>query len=261
MDYDHLYSEFDVGTARQSLLSLKEAEATKAISLRGQLTVLEVTDASKSAELRALKEKNFALEGEKNALCDRVEALESADASKEVELTSLCFPLIQTIAVIYLVSNSVMSLLQPRSSLESAFELFKEQVAVIVGRSIAGWRWLLNRGLNLVLSKCLSSPEYLSAMGEAIGRAIDKGIDKGDETARRLSLTDSIRPLVEPLSFRVLTGEASSSTDVIVTTALATTFAQTFPILVGASTEVPPSPKIVFEEEELNSTLKHALAS
>ncbi|GJS15297.1 hypothetical protein Tco_0409769 [Tanacetum coccineum] len=84
---------------------------------------------------------------------------------------------------------------------------------------------------------------------------------RGDATARRLSLTDSIRPLVEPLSSRVLTGEASSSADVTVTTALATTFAQTFPIPAGASTEVPPSPKIVFEEEELDTTPEHALAS
>ncbi|GJY55572.1 hypothetical protein Tco_0454687 [Tanacetum coccineum] len=83
---------------------------------------------------------------------------------------------------------------------------------------------------------------------------------RGDTTARRLSLTDSIRPLVEPLSSRVLTGEASSSADVTVTTALATTFAQTFPIPAGASTEVPPSPKIVFEEEELDTTPEHALA-
>ncbi|GJR33686.1 (R)-mandelonitrile lyase-like protein [Tanacetum coccineum] len=132
MDYDHLYSEFNVGSTRQvclgaevrmraehtlekkneledkcaeqanllserdaeithlrSLLSLKEAEAAEAISLRGQLTVLEAADAAKGAELRDLKEKEFALEGEKNVLSERVEALESAAASKEVELTSL----------------------------------------------------------------------------------------------------------------------------------------------------------------------------
>ncbi|GKC47922.1 hypothetical protein Tco_1065644 [Tanacetum coccineum] len=243
--------------------------------------------------------------------------------------------------------------------------------------TIAERRWLLGRGLKLVLSKCLSSPKYLSAMGEAIGRAIDKGMQdglagiehgvvgrsitdvaaynpsaesdyivavnalqsvsflllaqleahkdasmadiidllrlesptaetsearppqpsidelmipihrledqvvigetslafslevahnrvqrlRGDATARRLSLTDSIRPLVEPLSSRILTGEASSSADVTVTTALATTFAQTFPIPAGLYTEVPPSPKIIFEEEELDTTPEHALAS
>ncbi|GJT94129.1 gypsy type transposase [Tanacetum coccineum] len=429
MDYDHLYSEFNVRAARQvclgakvrmrtehtlekkneledkcagkaillferdteiahlkSLLSLKEAEATEAISLRGQLTILEATDASKGAELRDLKEKNFALEGEKNALCDRVEALESAAASKEVELTSLSSQVAKLTADLsgFQISrdelNSKVASLESkrdcivtqRSSLESAFELFKEQVekmqdeqvGVLIDRVVAidsdlmemalhmdaefyprylttivGQRWLLNRGLKLVLSKCLSSPEYLSVMGEAIGRAIDKGMQdglvvgiengvagrsitdvavynpsvksdyvaainalqsvsflllaqleahkdakdqvvigetslafslevahnrvqrlRGDATARRLSLTDSIRPLVEPLSSRVLTGDASSFADVTVTTALATTFSQTFPIPAGASTKVPPSPKIVFEEEELDTTLEHALA-
>ncbi|GJU56102.1 hypothetical protein Tco_1229816 [Tanacetum coccineum] len=409
MDYDHLYSEFNVGVARQvclgaevrmrtehtlekkneledkcarqanliserdteiahlkSLLSFKEAEATKAISLRGQLAALEVADASK------------------------IEALESTAASKEIKLTSLSSHVVKLTADLsgFQLSRDELNskvasleserdcLVTQRSSLEFAFEFFKgqvekmqdEQVGVLIDRvaaidsdlmemalhmdaefypryltTIAGRRWLLNRGLKLVLSKCLSSPEYLSAMGEAIGRAIDKGMQdglaagiehgvagrsitdvaaynpsaesdyvaavnalqsvsfpllaqleahkdasmadimdllrlesptakssearppqpsldelmipihrledqwlRGDATARRLSLTDSIRPLVEPLSSRVLTGEASSSADVTMTTVLATTFAQTFPISAGVSTEVPPSPKIIF---------------
>ncbi|GJS84772.1 hypothetical protein Tco_0751313 [Tanacetum coccineum] len=421
-----LLSERDTKIAHlKSLLSLKEAEAMEAISLRGQLAALEATNASKSAELRALKDKIFSLEGEKNALCERVEALESAAASKEIELTSLSSQVSKLTADLsgFQLSRDELNskvasleserdcLVTQRSSLKSSFEFFKgqvekmqdEHVGVLIDRftaidsdlmkitlhmdaefypryltTIAGRRWLLNRGLKLVLSKCLSSPEYLSAMGEAIGRAIDKGMQdglaagiehgvagrsitdvaaynpsaesdyvaavnalqsvsfpllaqleahkdasmadimdllrlesptaetsearppqpsldelmipihrledqvvigetslafslevahnrvqrlRGDATARRLSLTDSIRPLVEPLSSRVLTGEASSSADVTVTTALATTFAQTFPIPAGPSTEVPPSPKIVFEEEELDTTPEHALAS
>ncbi|GKD92177.1 hypothetical protein Tco_1372014, partial [Tanacetum coccineum] len=446
MDYDHLYSEFNVGAARQvclgadvrmrakhtlekkneledkcagqanllserdteiahlkSLLSLREAEATEAISLCGQLATLEATDASKSAELRALKEKDFTLEEEKNALCERVAKL-TADLSgfqlSRDELNSKVTSL----------ESERDCIVTQRSSLESAFEFFKgqvekmqdKQVGVLIDRvaaidfdllemalhmdvefypcyltTIARRRWLLNRGLKLVLSKCLSSPKYLSAIGVAIGLAIDKGMQdglaagiehgvsgrsimdvaaytpsaesdyvaavnslqsvifpllvqlethkdasmadimdllrlesptvetsearppqpsldelmipihrledqvvigetslafslevthnrvqrlRGDANAHRLSLTGSIRPLVEPLSSRVLIGEASSSADVTVTTALATTIAQTCPILAGPSTKVPPSPKIVFEEEELDTTLEHALA-
>ncbi|GKG30169.1 hypothetical protein Tco_0420067, partial [Tanacetum coccineum] len=99
-----------------------------------------------------------------------------------------------------------------KSSLESAFEFLKEQVEKMqdeqVGvlnervaaidsdlvemvlhmdaefyprylTTIAGRRWILSRGPKLVLAKCLSSPEYLSAMGEAIGRAINKGMQDG----------------------------------------------------------------------------------
>ncbi|GJX10892.1 hypothetical protein Tco_0200751 [Tanacetum coccineum] len=85
---------------------------------------------------------------------------------------------------------------------------------------------------------------------------------RGDTSTRRMSLTDSILPLVEPLSTRNLTGEASSSVDftTTVTTALSTTFAQTNPALTMVSTEVPPPPKIVFEEEELDTTPEHVSA-
>ncbi|GJR16195.1 hypothetical protein Tco_0798847 [Tanacetum coccineum] len=45
--------------------------------------------------------------------------------------------------------------------------------------TIAGRRWILSRGLRLVVMKFLQSPEYLSALGGVIGRAIDKGIQDG----------------------------------------------------------------------------------
>ncbi|GJX91431.1 hypothetical protein Tco_0344757 [Tanacetum coccineum] len=73
----------------KSLLSLKEVEAAEAISFRSQLSVVEAADAAKGTELRDLKEKNFALEGEKNVLSERVETLESVIASKDVEVASL----------------------------------------------------------------------------------------------------------------------------------------------------------------------------
>nr|GEU63417.1 hypothetical protein [Tanacetum cinerariifolium] len=85
-----LLSDKDAEIAHpRSLLSLKEAEAAKAISLRSQLSVVEAADAAKGTELRDLKEQNFALEGEKNVLSERVETLEFVAASNEVELPSL----------------------------------------------------------------------------------------------------------------------------------------------------------------------------
>nr|GEX40193.1 glutathione S-transferase [Tanacetum cinerariifolium] len=132
MDYDQLYTEFNVGAARQmclgaevrmraehtleqkdrledkcteqtsilsakdaeiahlrSLLSLKETEVAEAIHLRSQLSIVEAADAAKSTELRDLKEINFALEGENDALSKKVATLESMNASKETELASL----------------------------------------------------------------------------------------------------------------------------------------------------------------------------
>ncbi|GKC05323.1 hypothetical protein Tco_0996933 [Tanacetum coccineum] len=85
---------------------------------------------------------------------------------------------------------------------------------------------------------------------------------RGDATARCLSLMDSSLPLVKPLSARNLIGEPSSSADltIAVTTALSTTFVQTDSVPTVLSSEVPPPPKIVFEEEELNTTPKHVPA-
>ncbi|GKE41479.1 hypothetical protein Tco_1468763 [Tanacetum coccineum] len=84
---------------------------------------------------------------------------------------------------------------------------------------------------------------------------------KGDVAACRLSFTDVMVPLLEPLSVRSLTGEASTSMvpSMAVATTLLTTFVQPSTILPVPSTEVPPSPKIVFEEE-LDTMLEHASA-
>nr|GEW02254.1 hypothetical protein [Tanacetum cinerariifolium] len=69
-----------------SLLSLKEPEAVEAIRLRGQLSAVEATDAAKGNKLMDLKERNFAPEGEKDALSEKVTTLESVAALKETEL-------------------------------------------------------------------------------------------------------------------------------------------------------------------------------
>ncbi|GJS45354.1 hypothetical protein Tco_0595475 [Tanacetum coccineum] len=126
VDYDQLYSEFNVGAPRQVCLSaevrmqaehtlekkgeledkcveqaallserdaeivhLKEVEAVEAIRLRGQHTVVEAADAAKGGELRDLKEKNFALEGERDVMSKKIATLESANVAKEAELASL----------------------------------------------------------------------------------------------------------------------------------------------------------------------------
>ncbi|GJX71897.1 gypsy type transposase [Tanacetum coccineum] len=85
---------------------------------------------------------------------------------------------------------------------------------------------------------------------------------KGDDAACRLSLTVSMVPLLEPLSVKSLTGEASTSMvpSATVTTTLSTTFVQANTIPLFPSVEVPPSLKIMFEEEELNTTSEHTSA-
>nr|GEW87859.1 hypothetical protein [Tanacetum cinerariifolium] len=349
-----------------SLLSLKEVEAAEAISLRSQLSMVEAADAAKGTELKDLKEKNFSLKGEKNVLSERVEALESMAASKEVELVSLSSQVVNLTADLFgfqlshgELNYKVVSLEYERdflatqkNSLESAFELFKEQLEKMQDKQVgvlSDRRWILSRGLRLVLEKCLSSPEYLLVMGEAIGHAINKGIHDGlavgiehgiagrsitdvtafnpfaesdyiaaintlqgvsfsllaqleankdasmvdimdlirlegpaTETSKAHQLQPSLNQLmipiyrlginysptvsygfhsllVEPLSVRNLSGEVSSLMDftIAATTAFSTTFAQSDLVPVALLIEVPPSPKVVFEEEELDTTPEH----
>ncbi|GKA37172.1 hypothetical protein Tco_0723737 [Tanacetum coccineum] len=96
---------------------------------------------------------------------------------------------------------------------------------------------------------------------------------RGDIAYRRLSLSNALVPLIEPLSSENLVGEASTSRvpEVVTTTALSTTFIQASsvpPILVADDgvlayeqpTEVPSPSKIMFEKEELETTMNHSTA-
>ncbi|GKC27544.1 hypothetical protein Tco_1034838 [Tanacetum coccineum] len=92
MDYEQLFAEFNVGTARQSCLRcevrlrLKHelrviSESAEAIRLRGQVTVVKAAEAARASELNGLKERNVVLEGQ-------VAALESAVVVKNTVLES-----------------------------------------------------------------------------------------------------------------------------------------------------------------------------
>ncbi|GKE41480.1 hypothetical protein Tco_1468764, partial [Tanacetum coccineum] len=133
-------------------LSLKEAEAAKAIRLHRRIADIETTDATLTGELKSLKERNA--------------ALESAAAAKDSEIAKLT---------------------QDLSSLQ---------------------RWILSRGLKLVIMKCLQSSEYMVALGGALGRAIDKSMQEGlkadvdhGRAGRGLDVIAAYDPFVEAKFF------------------------------------------------------------
>ncbi|GKE13105.1 hypothetical protein Tco_1416656, partial [Tanacetum coccineum] len=111
-------------------------------------------DAAKGSELKGLKEKNLALEEEKNVLSEKVTTLESVTTAKETELASL------SAQVAKLTSNlSGFQMLRDelgskRSSLESAFELFKGRMEAM-------------------------QDEQEKALGEAIISTINTGMNDG----------------------------------------------------------------------------------
>ncbi|GJZ60341.1 hypothetical protein Tco_0616157 [Tanacetum coccineum] len=132
MDYHHLFTEFNVGTARQACLNaevrmrteyclserrrlefecekqakllkvrdaeikslkaqllLKETKAAEAVHLRAQVSATEATEKMHASEIDALKQKNVALENEKESLNGKVAEFQSSVSTKDPELKEL----------------------------------------------------------------------------------------------------------------------------------------------------------------------------
>ncbi|GKA80515.1 hypothetical protein Tco_0787207 [Tanacetum coccineum] len=354
---EKLLKEKDVEIADlKARLSLKEAEAAEATCLRGQVADVEAAGAAWACELESLKEQNVALESaavakdveiaklsqdlsqlqlscddlsikastfecDKDKLIDQVSALEATCSRLREEVSG--YQLFKE-QIEEMQDTQVKSLSDRVTGMDSdlmALALhMDEEFYPCYLTTLARRRWILSRGVRLVIMKCLQSFEYMITLGRAIGCAIEKGMQDGlvagidhgkagrvltdvsaynpsakanylaaindlrsvegfatktlkglllqpspeqlmgDATACCLSLTDAMVPLVEPLSVRSLTGEVSTSGVPTVTTALSTTFSQANTILLAPSFDVPPSPRIVSEQENLNVTPKHAPA-
>nr|GEV83715.1 hypothetical protein [Tanacetum cinerariifolium] len=103
IDYHHLFTEFNVGTARQACLNLKVRMQTKyCLSERRRLEsecekqadllkvfAAEVTEKIHAAEIDALKQRNATLENEKDFLDRRVTDLQSSVSAWDLELEGL----------------------------------------------------------------------------------------------------------------------------------------------------------------------------
>ncbi|GJT55171.1 hypothetical protein Tco_0990225 [Tanacetum coccineum] len=202
MYYHHLFMEFNVGTARQACLNveaiddeienlkaqllLKEAEAIEAVRLRAQVSAVEATEKMHADEINALKQRNVALENEKDSLdgksqndslVDQVHALETTCSSLRDQVSGY-ERLKEQIkefqdAKMNTVNDKVAK--QDADLLEMALHL-EEKFYPHLLITISGQRWLLTRGLKLVFVKCPNSPEYPTTLGSAISRALEKGM-------------------------------------------------------------------------------------
>ncbi|GJR17057.1 hypothetical protein Tco_0965584 [Tanacetum coccineum] len=311
-------------------LSLRESKAAEAIRLRGQIANVEAAEASRAGELESLKKRNVALEGRITALESAAVAKDSEVAKLTLELSSLqlsCDDLSIKSSTLECEKDKLVDQEATCSGLRdevAGYKLLKEHVEAVQDEqvidsdlmdmalhmdeefypryltTIARRRWILGRGLKLAVIKCLQSPEYLSALGEALGRAIEKdglaaGIDHGragkglddiaaydpsaeaNFDASMADIMDLLRlegpaaktpeasqlppsPEQPMVPIHRLTGEASTFRFPATTTSLSTTFAQASTVPPAPFAEVPPSPKIVFEQEELDTTPEHASA-
>ncbi|GKE39907.1 hypothetical protein Tco_1463312, partial [Tanacetum coccineum] len=102
MDYHHLFTEFNVETARQACLNaeardeeienlkaqllLKEAEAAEAACLHVQVSAIEAAEKVRADEQNALKQRNVALEDERDSLNGKIMKLQSSVSAKDLEL-------------------------------------------------------------------------------------------------------------------------------------------------------------------------------
>nr|GEX47372.1 hypothetical protein [Tanacetum cinerariifolium]GEX50190.1 hypothetical protein [Tanacetum cinerariifolium] len=127
-------------------MMLKEAEAAAAIRLRAKASNFKIVEKSLRDEVNALKERNTILEKERNAL----DVNEVNDKFDELYADFIKIAL----------------------HLEEKFYFH-------LLTTISNRRWLLTHGIELAITKCLHSPEYLSALGAVIGKAIEKGMQNG----------------------------------------------------------------------------------
>nr|GEX84731.1 nonaspanin [Tanacetum cinerariifolium] len=258
MEHDHLFTEFNVGAARQMSLSaevrlraehnvkekrilkyvvksqgellkareeeigspkarllLKEAEAVEAIRLRAKASNFETVEKSLRDDANALRERNVFLEKERAALDVKVTEFETSAMSKKRELTDLnalvtsiksqndslvgqvheleisSFGLQEKVTVYENCMEQLEKFQDYRMKIvedkfdklytdfvEMALHL-EEQFYPHLLTTISGRMWLLTYGIELAITKCLNSLEYLSALGSTIGKAIEKGMQDG----------------------------------------------------------------------------------
>ncbi|GKD34284.1 hypothetical protein Tco_1249793 [Tanacetum coccineum] len=179
------------------LESLKERNA----DLKGYVVALEFATVTKDFELASsnthiakltqdlsnlqlscdeLSIKASSFKFEKDKLVDRLSKLEGTCSELRDEVSSYKLFKEQIEAVqdvqVKVLSDRVAEL--DANLMGMALHLYEEFYPRFL-TTIAGRRWILSRGLRLVVIKCLQSPKYLAALGGAIGRAIDKGMQGG----------------------------------------------------------------------------------
>ncbi|GJR43653.1 hypothetical protein Tco_1311756 [Tanacetum coccineum] len=182
-------------------LLLKEAKVTEVVRLRAQVSAAEATEKMHADEIDALKQRNVALGNEKDSLDGKVTELQSSVLAKELELKDLNV----VVSSLKSQNDDLVDQVLGYERLKEQIEEFQDAQMNIVNdkvvkldadllemdlhmeekfyphllTTISGQRWLLTRGLKLDVVKCLTSSEYLTALGSAISHVIEKGMQSG----------------------------------------------------------------------------------
>ncbi|GJY05644.1 hypothetical protein Tco_0371584 [Tanacetum coccineum] len=185
MEHDQLFTEFNVGAARQMSLSAEvrmRAEYNIRENKRLKSVVEEKDELLKTRdeEIENLKAHMLLKEAEAADVIDQVHELQ-VSSSRLKEKLSNYENLTKRLeefqdAQLKLVNDKFDKLYA--NFVEIALYL-EEKFYPHLLTTISSRRWLLTYGMELVNAKCLNSPEYLFALKASIGKAIEKGMQDG----------------------------------------------------------------------------------
>ncbi|GJZ05233.1 putative reverse transcriptase domain-containing protein [Tanacetum coccineum] len=202
MDYDQLYTEFNVGAARQVCLGAEvRSRVEHELELKEKLRVKYAARGRllEEKDLEILKLKSKLAEKEAEAvevirLRDQVSSLSEEKSALTAEVSALKITVTQKDHDISLLNSHATSL---ASTLDDAKVTCAEAGHKIT--SLASERDRL--ASELALLKCLKSYEYQGTLGHALGRAVDFGMQEGLEAdhkhgiaGRSLSAVDAYNP-------------------------------------------------------------------
>nr|GFB52170.1 putative reverse transcriptase domain-containing protein [Tanacetum cinerariifolium] len=180
----------------------------EAIRPRSQVATIECTKAAQVDEvdeLDGLKERNSALDKEKNVLEKKVAVLKYADAAKETELTLVVMKCLQSpkylVALRGAIGRAIDKGMQDR--LVAGIDHGKVGRG-LVDPSLEQLMLPIHRPEDQVVIRETSLSFSLDVVHAPVQRI------QGDATCQRLSITDAVIPLIEPLSAENLIGEAST---------------------------------------------------
>nr|GEW15409.1 hypothetical protein [Tanacetum cinerariifolium] len=190
-EHEQLFTEFNVGAARQMPLSAEvRMHAEYNIRERRRLnSIVEEKDAlmkAKDKEIRSLKAQlvlKKAEAAERKVLDVKVADLAASVKFREQEVADLD----DVVTPVKLQNDNLVDKDDWMREMNDKFDKFNTNLVEMALNleerfyphlltTIYGLRWLLTHRLKLAIARCLNSTEYLSTFGVAIGKAVEKGM-------------------------------------------------------------------------------------
>ncbi|GJU17665.1 hypothetical protein Tco_1145631 [Tanacetum coccineum] len=175
----------EIKELRSQLLQAKDvfiemAQLCTRVSSLEAIKGLESIIAENDRELSDLGTSSSSLRSQNQSLVNHVHKLETSSAGLREKLETYEGSMKQLEEL----QDNLMKHLEARlAKIDADFTRccmhFQENFHPHLINAIAGWRWLLTHGMNLLMAKCLNSTEYMEALGNAFGRAIEKGMQEG----------------------------------------------------------------------------------